>query len=54
MRAVGNMAHQEKIEHLDGADESEAMCAISVARHVSTTMIGIADLILSAKLVCTN
>ena len=44
MHAVGNMAHWEKIEHLDGADESEAMCAISAARHVSITMIGIATM----------
>lgn len=44
MHVVGNMAHREKIEHLGGADESEAMCAISVARHVSITMIGIATM----------
>ena len=44
MHVDGNMAHRERIEHLDGADESEAMCAISVARHVSTTMIGIATM----------
>ena len=44
MHVAGNMAHREKIEHLDGAEESEAMCVISVARHVSTTMIGIATM----------
>ena len=44
MHAVGNMAHREKIEHLGGADESEAMCVISVARHVNITMIGIATM----------
>lgn len=44
MRAVGNMAHREKIEHLDGADESEAMCAISVAKNASIMMIGVAPM----------
>jgi len=44
MHVAGNMAHRAKIEHLDGADESEAMCAISVARRVSTTMIGTAPM----------
>jgi hypothetical protein len=44
MHVAGNTEHRVKIEHLDGADESEAMCAISVARHVSTTMIGIAPM----------
>jgi len=44
MHVDGSMAHQVKIEHLDGAEESEAMCAISVARHVNITMIGIATM----------
>ena len=44
MRVVGNMAHLEKIEHLDGVDESEEMCAISGSRHVIITMIGIATI----------
>ena len=44
MHVDGNMAHRVKIEHLDGVDESEEMCAISVAKHASTMMIGIATM----------
>ena len=44
MHVDGNMAHREKIEHLGGADESEAMCAISVAKHASIMMIGTAPM----------
>jgi hypothetical protein len=44
MYAVGNMAHREKTEPLDFAEKLEAMCATSVARHVSTMMIGIATM----------
>ena len=44
MHVAGNTEHRAKIEHLDGADESEAMCAISAARHVSITMSGIATM----------
>lgn len=54
MRVVGNMAHREKIEHLDGVDESEVMYATSAVRHVDITTIGIADLILLEEIGCTN
>lgn len=54
MHAAGNTEHREKIVHLDFAEKFKVMYATSAVRHVDITMIGIADLILSAKLVCTN
>ena len=44
MHVAGNTEHRAKIEHLGGADESEAMCAISVAKHASIMMIGTAPM----------
>ena len=52
--AVGCMAHLEKIERLGGVAEYVAQFVISAARNASITTSGIADLILSVKLECTN
>ena len=49
-----NTPHSETTERSGGAVEFVAPCAISVARNASITTTGIADLILSVKLVCTN
>jgi len=49
-----NTLHSETTEHLGGVVEYVAQFVISAARSVSITTTGIADLILSAKLVCTN
>ena len=49
-----NTPHQETTERSGGVVEYVAQYVISAARSVSITTTGIADLILSAKLVCTN
>ena len=49
-----NTPHSETIERSGGVVEYVAQCVISAARSASITTTGIADLILSAKLVCTN
>lgn len=49
-----NTPHSEITERSGGAVEYAAQCVISAARSVSVTTTGTADLILPAKLVCTN
>ena len=49
-----NTLHSETTERLGGVVEYAEQCVINAARNASITTTGIADLILSAKLVCTN
>lgn len=49
-----NTPHSETTERSGGVVEYVAQYVISAAISASITTTGIADLILSAKLVCTN
>lgn len=49
-----NTPHSETTERSGGVVEYVAQYVISAARSAGITMTGTADLILSAKLICTN